>query len=103
MTRRIATKPFAALLGALLFVSAAATAVTLDELQQEIDTGKFDAAARLSQTYLEAHPGNRDARFMHAREGHAGVRMSVAVRCKQLRQQVEQHRRARDDNRQHKA
>ena len=74
MTRRIATKPFAALLGALLFVSTAATAVTLDELQHEIDTGKFDAAARLSQTYLETHPGNRDARFMHARALLSAVR-----------------------------
>ncbi|MES1941619.1 hypothetical protein T5B8_15345 [Salinisphaera sp. T5B8] len=80
MTRRIATKPFAALLGALLFVSSVASAVTLDELQHEIDTGKFDAAARLSQTYLEAHPGNRDARFFHARAlaGQGHVDESIA-------------------------
>lgn len=80
MTRRIATKPFAALLGALLFVSSVATAVTLDELQHEIDTGKFDAAARLSQTYLEARPGNRDARFIHARAlaGQGHVEKAIA-------------------------
>jgi tetratricopeptide (TPR) repeat protein len=55
------------LLGALIFVTSVATAVTLDDLQSDIDAGKFDAAARQSQNYLEAHPGNRDARFMHAR------------------------------------
>lgn len=67
MTRRRAPKPFVPLLGALIFVTSVATAVTLDELQSDIDAGKFDAAARQSQNYLEAHPGNRDARFMHAR------------------------------------
>lgn len=67
MTRRRAPKPFVPLLGALIFVTSVATAVTLDDLQSDIDAGKFDAAARQSQNYLEAHPGNRDARFMHAR------------------------------------
>ncbi|WP_293622512.1 tetratricopeptide repeat protein [Salinisphaera sp.] len=74
MTRRTATKPFAPLLGVLIFVTSVAAAVTLDDLQKDIDAGKFDAAARQSQSYLDAHPGNRDARFLHARalagQGH---------------------------------
>lgn len=67
VTRRIATKPFVPLVGALIFVASVATAVTLDDLQDDIDAGKFDAAARQSASYLDAHPGNRDARFLHAR------------------------------------
>lgn len=74
MRRRRAPKRFVLLLSALIFVSSAALAVTLDELHKNIDAGKYDAAARQSETYLEAHPGNRDARFLRARalagQGH---------------------------------
>ena len=35
VTRRIATKPFVPLVGALIFVASVATAVTLDDLQDE--------------------------------------------------------------------
>lgn len=68
MTRRKATRPFALALGALIFVmSWAGLAATLDELQQAIDAGRFDAAARQARSYLDDHPGNRDARFLYAR------------------------------------
>lgn len=74
MTRRRATNPFACLLGVLIFVTSVAWAVSLEDLQNDIDAGNYDAAARQAKTYLDVHPGNRDARFLRARalagQGH---------------------------------
>ena len=41
-------------------------APTLARLQQALDNGRFRTAAEQSAKYLTAHPGNRDARFVHA-------------------------------------
>lgn len=48
-------------------VLAIAATVTLDDLQSEVDAGHYEAAARQAESYLELHPGNRDARFLRAR------------------------------------
>ncbi|MES1924123.1 hypothetical protein T31B1_02330 [Salinisphaera sp. T31B1] len=36
-------------------------------MQKAVDSQRFDEAVRQSDAYLETHPGNRDARFVHAR------------------------------------
>jgi tetratricopeptide (TPR) repeat protein len=80
VTRRIVPKPFVPLVGALIFVTCVASAVTLDDLHGDIDAGKYDAAARQSKAYLDDHPGNRDARFLQARalagQGHIAEAIS---------------------------
>jgi len=65
--RRQPAKPLACILGALLFLSWPSWAATLDTLQAAIDGQEYGDAAEQSQTYLKDHPGNRDARFIHAR------------------------------------
>ncbi|GAB3672781.1 L,D-transpeptidase Cds6 family protein [Salinisphaera aquimarina] len=67
MIRRQTAKPLACILCALSIVSPAALAVTLDDLQADVDAGRFTDARDQSSAYLADHPGNRDARFLHAR------------------------------------
>lgn len=69
VTRRSAARRCARRLGALIVLPSLAIAatVTLDDLHSEIDAGHFEAAASQAADYLEAHPGDRDARFLHAR------------------------------------
>lgn len=67
MRRRAAVSSAAWFFVVVLLISPAISAATLAELQQQIDTGRFDQAAEQSQAYLDRHPGNRDARFIHAR------------------------------------
>lgn len=39
---------------------------TLAQLQKALDNDHYKTAEQQSSAYLEAHPGNRDARFIHA-------------------------------------
>lgn len=69
MIRGQATKRRAQLAAiALCFGSAgiAADDVTLHELHASLDDGRYDIAEQQASHYLQLHPGNRDARFLHA-------------------------------------
>lgn len=79
MTRLLAV-PFA--LGAIVpLVGAAgsnANPITLAQLQKALDSGQYQAAKQNSASYLEQHPGNRDARFVHA-AALAGLKDNTAA------------------------
>lgn len=50
----------------MLLAAPGATMPTLESLQSLVDDGRYQAALTQSNTYLQAHPGNRDARFLRA-------------------------------------
>jgi len=65
----------------MLLACPAVGAVTLADLQRQIDARHFTDAARQSQIYLDIHPGNRDARFIRARAlaGQGHVEEAIAA------------------------
>lgn len=50
----------------LLLGVSSAKSPTLESLQSLIDNGDYKTTLAQTQTFLEAHPGNREARFMRA-------------------------------------